>query len=60
MSSPENQQKVAKPSKKVDSKTDGDPEWTTGLKRLYDSVVSEPLPDAFADLIAKLDRDGGK
>ena len=32
-----------------------DPEWAAGLKRLYDSVVEEPLPDAFADLLKKLD-----
>lgn len=32
------------------------PEWATGLKRLYNSVVEEPLPDSFAELIAKLDR----
>lgn len=31
------------------------PEWADGLKRLYNSVVDEPLPDSFADLIAKLD-----
>jgi hypothetical protein len=31
------------------------PEWADGLRQLYDSVVSEPLPDSFADLIAKLD-----
>jgi hypothetical protein len=31
------------------------PEWAGGLKRLYDSVVEEPLPDSLADLIAKLD-----
>src|SRR3954465_1914228 len=30
------------------------PEWASGLKRLYNSVVEEPLPDSFADLIAKL------
>ena len=33
----------------------GDPEWAAGLKRLYDSVVDEPLPDAFKDLLSKLD-----
>ena len=38
----------------------GDPQWTSGLKRLYDSVVDEPLPDSFADLLAKLDADEGK
>jgi len=32
-----------------------DPEWAAGLKRLYDSVVDEPIPDAFADLLKKLD-----
>jgi hypothetical protein len=32
-----------------------DPEWAGGLKRLYDSVVEEPLPDSFADLLKKLD-----
>jgi len=31
------------------------PEWASGLRRLYNSVVEEPLPDSFADLIAKLD-----
>lgn len=35
-----------------------DPEWTAGLKRLYDSVVEEPLPDAFVDLLKKLDSAG--
>ncbi|MGX7896542.1 NepR family anti-sigma factor [Tsuneonella sp. HG222] len=32
-----------------------DAEWTHGLKRLYDSVVDEPLPDSFQDLLSKLD-----
>ncbi len=32
-----------------------DPEWAAGLKRLYDSVVEEPLPDSFAELLKKLD-----
>jgi len=31
------------------------PEWTNGLRQLYDSVVDEPLPDSFKDLLAKLD-----
>jgi hypothetical protein len=31
------------------------PEWADGLKRLYDSVVDEPLPDSFAQLLEKLD-----
>jgi len=32
-----------------------EPEWTSGLKQIYDSVVNEPLPDTFADLLARLD-----
>jgi hypothetical protein len=35
------------------------PEWAAGLRRLYDAVVEEPLPDSFAELLDKLDdRDG--
>ena len=34
----------------------GKPGWASGLRQLYDSVVDEPLPDSFNDLIAKLDR----
>ena len=32
-----------------------DADWTDGLKKLYDSVVDEPLPDTFRDLLSKLD-----
>lgn len=32
-----------------------EPEWASGLKQLYDSVVEEPIPDAFKDLLSKLD-----
>ena len=31
------------------------PEWASGLRRLYDSVVEEPLPDSFAKLLDQLD-----
>lgn len=31
------------------------PEWTDGLKQIYDSVLDEPLPDSFNELLAKLD-----
>ncbi len=31
------------------------PEWADGLRQLYDSVVDEPLPDTFKDLLSKLD-----
>ena len=32
------------------------PGWASGLRQLYDSVVDEPLPDSFADLLSQLDR----
>ncbi len=31
------------------------PEWANGLRQLYDSVVDEPLPDQFRDLLSQLD-----
>lgn len=31
------------------------PDWADGLRALYDSVVHEPLPDSFKDLLDKLD-----
>lgn len=37
------------------AKREETPEWANGLKQLYDSVVDEPLPDTFKDLLAKLD-----
>jgi hypothetical protein len=40
--------------KKHTSKRRG-PDWASGLKQLYDSVIEEPLPDAFKDLLSKLD-----
>lgn len=33
----------------------GRPEWANGLRQLYDSVVEEPIPDTFRDLLAQLD-----
>lgn len=35
-----------------------DPEWAAGLKQLYNSVVEEPLPDSFNELLKKLDSAG--
>lgn len=51
------QDKATKPMRPGASK-DGkrpSPEWADGLRQLYDSVVNEPLPDSFADLLSKLD-----
>jgi len=35
--------------------TAAEPEWADGLRKLYDSVVEEPIPDSFKDLLSKLD-----
>ncbi len=32
------------------------PGWADGLQKLYNSVVDEPLPDAFEELLRKLDQ----
>ena len=32
-----------------------EPGWAGGLRKLYNSVVEEPLPDSFKDLLKKLD-----
>jgi Anti-sigma factor NepR len=33
-----------------------EPGWADGLRQLYNSVVDEPLPDSFDDLLKKLDQ----
>ena len=47
--------KAAKDTAAKDRAAKRDAEWTNGLKKLYDSVVEEPLPDSFQDLLRKLD-----
>jgi hypothetical protein len=44
-----------KPRARARDAATADPEWAAGLKRLYNSVVDEPLPDSFKDLLSKLD-----
>jgi hypothetical protein len=39
----------------TNSKQKRGPEWASGLKQLYDSVVDEPIPDSFKDLLSRLD-----
>ncbi|MFZ1741680.1 MAG: NepR family anti-sigma factor [Pontixanthobacter sp.] len=41
-----------KPAKDAAKKS---PEWANGLRQLYNSVVDEPLPDSFKDLLSQLD-----
>lgn len=43
--------------KAADRATGTAPEWSRGLRELYDFVVEEPLPDTFKDLLAKFDGD---
>jgi hypothetical protein len=44
-----------KPGPPFERKAD-EPGWAAGLRQLYNSVVDEPLPDSFDDLLKKLDR----
>lgn len=39
-------------------RSNGEPGWAGGLRKLYNSVVEEPLPDSFKDLLKKLDDSG--
>lgn len=48
--------KMAPGSIQNGSRKDSSPEWASGLRQLYDSVLDEPLPDNFKDLISKLDK----
>lgn len=48
-----------KPGKPAQRRTGKDPGWADGLRRLYDSVLNEPLPDSFQDLLKKLDQEKG-
>ena len=36
------------------------PVWAEGLRRMYDEVVDEQLPDDFMDLLKKLDKPSDK
>jgi ABC-type uncharacterized transport system YnjBCD substrate-binding protein len=43
------------PKKGADKDGKEKPDWANGLRQLYDSVVEEPLPDSFTDLLSQLD-----
>ena len=43
------------PGEQTRHRAEHNPEWANGLRRLYDSVVEEPLPDSFKDLLLRLD-----
>ena len=42
--------------KSADRKARSKPVWAEGLRRMYDEVVDENLPDDFVDLLKKLDK----
>ncbi|TCU60831.1 hypothetical protein EDF58_101127 [Novosphingobium sp. PhB57] len=46
---------TATPGLPPEVRKDGEPGWAGGLRKLYNSVVDEPLPDSFKDLLKKLD-----
>lgn len=46
-----------KPSQDKDKPGVQAPDWANGLRQLYDSVVDEPIPDSFKDLLAQFDDD---
>lgn len=45
----------SKPGLPPSVRRDGEPGWADGLRKLYNSVVDEPLPNSFEDLLKKLD-----
>jgi hypothetical protein len=45
------------PLKNGNESTKRDADWATSLKRLYDSVLEEPMPDSFKHLLSKLDNE---
>lgn len=45
-----------KPGRSASARNAKEPGWADGLRQLYNSVVHEPLPDSFDDLLKKLDR----
>lgn len=49
-----------KPVKQSASGGQDGPDWASGLKQLYNSVVDEPLPDSFKHLLAQLDKEEDK
>lgn len=46
---------LQQPGAQIGHRAEHNPEWANGLRRLYDSVVEEPLPDSFKELLSRLD-----
>ena len=43
---------------RIERRRQPSPDWASGLRRLYDSVVEEPLPASFSKLLDDLDSAG--
>ena len=53
----DNEQTSSTPDKTMKSERKvANPEWASGLRQLYDSVVDEDLPDSLKDLLSQLDK----
>lgn len=48
-------QKISLDTRK-NSRVKEQPGWADGLRKLYDSVVEEPIPESFNELLKKLDQ----
>jgi len=55
MAGAENRGEPVKGKGKSKARNQRGPDWASGWKQLYDSVVEEPIPDSFKDLLSKLD-----
>lgn len=45
----------AKPGETKDHNPMSEPQWADSLRNMYESVVDEPIPDSFKDLLAQFD-----
>lgn len=55
MTSDKNSDRTRPGGTPTDKRGKDQPDWANGLRQLYDSVVDEPLPDSFKDLLSQLD-----
>lgn len=51
-----NGKEMTRGSSQNSSRKAASPGWASGLRQLYNSVLDEPLPDNFKDLLSKLDK----
>ncbi len=56
MSIPEKPNPPVKSPRSDKARAPREPGWAEGLRKLYDNVVAEPLPDHFEELLKKLDQ----